>query len=601
MKTTKGKKRGIIAVSTLYISIILLILIVALLVSLKAESGHVLRYNYTTEALYIGEAGLADCTMQLSSNNFWPSFPAAPIVYTFPDGRGKYTIKFTDTSPVAADESVNNLNGNSAVDGPRGPGTVPAKTADVVVTVEHKGRILHYEGLISRGFSVPLTVPMLTSGKIEMHGNVVVAGVESATDHTSVPAGIHSNNNSNAPDIITWYDDGGEAYFSGSVSTSSANAGAISTPGAPPGAFNALSVDTNRAQMAFPLIDVETAVRFGSLSSPITVVTGGTTTVGAGDHSYPGGTINGDLVLNGANLFVDGNLEVNGTIKGSGAIYVTGDTSFKGTSEIVMDNGKSLALFSKGNVKLQGFDGTQFLEGLATANPTTFGVWYQDSKDAHEALATAVSGAYGTTWGSGSPAQTEVNEWRNVVGGSAPPPPPPAVANTPERTSAPGTYYTQDSMGEMINFLNTNYPTSESAQFVVKRLQKTRALYVDSGELDTANAGTGNPADAEQAVNYQDFDRLGSSYFQGVIYTNGALYASNEVEILGALLAKKLPGMAVGSWNPLAPASGPSLGRGDVYLGGDTHITYNKELLENPFVGSPTGPVVVVSWMGSDE
>lgn len=589
MKTAKGKKRGIIAVSTLYISIILLILIIALLVSLKAESGHVLRYNYATEALYIGEAGMADAVRQLTANNKWKPGLADKVVFDFPNGKGRYTIVFDEDNKVGSEESVNNLEQDHAVDGPRGKQTVPARTADVVVNVEYRGHTLRYEALISRGFADPITVPLLTSGKITMEGEVAISGVESATDRTSVEVGIHSNDNSNQPDIISWkkLDPDDEALINGSVSTTSDNPGAISAPAG----FTALDVTKGKAPMPFPIIDVDTAIHYGKLSPAITVNPGGNTVVNGGDHSFAGGVINGDLILNGGNLFVNGNLEVNGTIKGHGAIYVKNNTSFRGSSELHLDATKSLSLFSGGKVSLSGFDGTQFLEDIANNNPD-FKLWYDQSKQAHDALVTATNGSFGTDWGAGN---ATVEQWRNALGGTGPTPEitpavtDPAISDPadPGYIITPAVNYESDTLGKMITFLKTNYPTGESAMFLAEKLQATKDLYADGGPLQTVNDAASMPAGAANTIadlKNQDFDRLGNSLFDGVVYSNDSLYADHEVQIEGALLVKA-------SYTKT----------GDVFLGGKTKIIYNKELLENPFVGTNTGPVVVVCWLGEVE
>ena len=75
---------------------------------------------------------------------------------------------------------------------------------------------------------------------------------------------------------------------------------------------------------------------------------------------------------------------MNGTIKGNGAIFVKGDTSFRGNSELG-GSSQVLALFSEGNVKLEGFDGTQYLEAQGLSNPD-FQKWNDDAKWAHQEM-----------------------------------------------------------------------------------------------------------------------------------------------------------------------------------------------------------------------
>ncbi|MCA9779426.1 MAG: hypothetical protein KC800_22015 [Candidatus Eremiobacteraeota bacterium] len=588
MRRSKSTGRGIVVISTLLISTVLLILVVTLLLSLSNENHLVLRNAYATETLFLGEAGIADATYQLSVDNEWKPDELNPLVVDFPDGNGKYTIFFdSDDLVESSNESVNNLKGKHYVDGPRGPGTVPPYTADVVVTAEVKGRQLRYEALISRGFSEPVSVPLLTSGKIKMKGDVVVRGIESLLNPIAVDAGIHSNYSASQAGIIEWEGSGGEeAFISGEVSTTSNHPQAIQASTG----FNPGGVEEGKAALQFPYVDIDAAIASGKNSTVMVPTVGGTTSLSGGNYKYDGGVINGDLVLDGVNLFVNGDLEVNGTIKGTGAIYVAGDTSFRGSAELVTDKGFGMGLFSKGNVKLEGFDGSQFLDSIATANPLDFGKWNEDAKTAHEDLLAIIAdpdnyndGTDPGLWGN-SP-DGEVDQLRAVLGGGD-------TETVP--TGMPDAEL--DSLGKMADYLEANFAGDESAEFLVDRLRGTRNLYADGGALDEAN-DTLAPLKAEKTslrVGNQNFDKLGTSYFQGLIYTTGAIYASNEVEVVGALLAQRNSQSPQGQWN----VGGEDLRAGDVFLTGGSSLVYNKELVEDPLANVPTGPVVVCSWLG---
>ena len=344
----KKQKRGVIAISTLLISTVLLVLIVALLWSLQVESRLVLNYNRSTQALYVGEAGLADAVAQLSADNTWqpnPGGPILPLEVTFDDG-SKYSIVFdtNDGIPPTKYESVNNLDGNGTKDGPRGLGTVPPHTADVVVKVESRGSVSRYEALISRGFADPIHVPMLAAGEIKMEGAVKIRGIESLANPVSIPAGIHSNKSGNIPNVITWEGGGEDAFISGDVTTSSTSAGAVSAVGGG-GDFEVNAVQTGRPLHSYPQINLQAQVDKGMMTShDLTpqIVTGGTTSLTNRSYRYTGGTINGDLELDNVNLYVDGDLTINGSITGSGTIYVTGNTSFQGSADFTNDDNQAL-------------------------------------------------------------------------------------------------------------------------------------------------------------------------------------------------------------------------------------------------------------------
>lgn len=585
MQRCRRSLRGIIVVSTLLISTILLLLVSGLLVSINNEEHLSLRNAHATEALFLGEAGIADATYQLSASNAWEPVGTERIQVDFPEVNGRYTIEFYDgVGQVERHESVNNLDTDSSVDGPRGPATVPPKTADIVVKVELKGREFYYEALISRGFSEPVSVPLLTSGKIRMEGDVLIQGVESLGNPIPIEAGIHSNMRASTPGIIEWRggaDD--KAYISGIVSTTSGHPDAIRAPGS--GEFNVGSVEVGQASQQFPVVDIDLAVRSGRGATPLVPNPGATTTLRGRDFRFEGGVINGDLVLDGVNLFVDGPLEVNGTITGSGAIYVRGDTSLRGSAELISDE-RTLALFSKGNVKLEGFDGSQYLEERAEESEDFF-TWNEDAKWAHEELMARITqeGSYGgdaenpSTWGN-TPGG-EVDQLRAVLGSE--------TQVVPDERS-------QDSLGKMADYLEMNYAGNETADFLVQRLKDTRNLYRDGGSIDVAN-DTFNPslaAGATRRAGRQNFDKLGVSFIQGLIYTNGAVYATNEVQVVGALMAEKNGDSPEREWE----VGGERLQAGDVYLTGGSSLIYNKELVENPFASAPNGPVVVCSWLG---
>lgn len=620
----RESKKGIIALTTLMISTVLLILIVTLLLSLQGDKHSVLRQNNATESLYVAEAGFADAVLSISKDNSWA--PTSPVEVTLPNG-GKYTVVFQPVSgsSVPSDVSINNLYGYSYVNGPRGNGTVPPRTADVVIMVEANGRTERFEALISRGFSEPVSVPLLSSGKIVLKGGVEVSGIESMSSPVQIESGIHSNSYENATGIISWDGEGEDAFINGDVTTASTYPTAITATG---GTFNALNVDTGQGARQFPNVDVDLAVLVGRHATVLLPSGGGTTVVSGSDHRFNGGVINGDLELRGVNLFVNGDLEVNGTIKGSGAIYVKGTTSFRGNAELGMSGTEVLALFSKGNVKLEGFDGSQYLEARATEN-ASFATWNEQAKWAHGQILETISSTSNYTSAVGAPA--------------APPPYVDETTDAPTGTwgNEPGnvidqlrivlgednpteTYPGTDSntLEKMAVYLETNYGGNESADFLVKRLRDIRPLYQNKldaalpdatmisnynsspsqnlGLLDALNDNY-NTAGAKRAAgqsNIQNFNKLGTSYFQGVVYTNGALYASNEVDIVGALLAERKGNSPQGTWDVKGDGS-VVLNSGDVYLGGGSSLIYNKELLEDPFAGSSFGPVVICSWLGN--
>lgn len=78
----------------------------------------------------------------------------------------------------------------------------------------------------------------------------------------------------------------------------------------------------------------------------------------------PSLTINGDLNLDNALLFVDGSLTVTGSVRGTGAVVVTGSTTVNGGSGLT--SADSVALLSRGDLRLVSPSTTKYtFQGLA--------------------------------------------------------------------------------------------------------------------------------------------------------------------------------------------------------------------------------------------
>lgn len=626
-RTRRPDIRGIIALTTLMISTILLILIVALLTSLKDDKYAALEMNSRAEIEYVAEAGIAYATLQLSKNNNWK--PTSLTPHELPDGSGSFTIAFDiDGGPVGPNYSVNNLAYTTKADGPRGSSTVPGRTADVVVLAEVDGRQERYEVLISRGFSEPLGVPLLASGDITLEGPVNVQGTQTTTNPSGTPSGIHSNSREDKAGIVNWTGTGDdEAYINGEVSVSSTNPGAIGASSN----FFPDSVNHSAGSKQFPLVDVDLAVLAGGTVPNLVVNPGGTTVVSGGDRKFVGGVINGDLELDGVNLFVKGDLEVNGTIKGTGAIYVKGNTSFKGTAQLGGTNSDVLALFSKGHVSLTGFRGSQYLQERAAADPL-FADWHEQAGWAHKQLEEIISATSGYTSAVGLPVVPDVfvdeattdapdvtwgNDDGNVVDLLRV-----VLGEDNDLAAYPGTE--SNTLEKMADYLDSNYPANPSdptvnasAQYMVGRLRKAREFYQNKndapvpaniisdfnsspsnrlGALDAINDGFNATAATKSNSAMADltFKELGKSYFRGIVYTTGGVYAANEVEIVGALLSEKR-----GDSPADITINGTNVTAGSVYMEGGTTLVYHEELLKDPFSGSTFGPMVVSAWLGN--
>lgn len=89
------------------------------------------------------------------------------------------------------------------------------------------------------------------------------------------------------------------------------------------------------------------------------------------------------------------------------------------------------------------------------------------------------------------------------------------------------------------------------------------------------------------------YDKLGSSYFQGMIYTNGHVFASNNVTALGAVLVDGKGN--TGSPNPLDPSE--EFMPGELQMRNGANITFIEDFFEEGDGALKIrGPVRVRTW-----
>ncbi|MCA9795960.1 MAG: hypothetical protein KC910_29330, partial [Candidatus Eremiobacteraeota bacterium] len=184
-------------VTTLMVIGILVLMVVAVISSVHQEASLTKSYHDEVAALYIAEAGLADVMSHLEIDTAWvDGFNRQPMT-TRP---GSYTVHFNQTGDhFERWHSVNNLTGATAVDGPRGPLTVPPYTA-VIVVVGRAGSIeRQLEAVVYSEGVINVQYPLMTSGIISLSGDVEVAGLKSLHGFERVAAGIHSNSGGGRP------------------------------------------------------------------------------------------------------------------------------------------------------------------------------------------------------------------------------------------------------------------------------------------------------------------------------------------------------------------------------------------------------------------
>lgn len=619
-----GKRSGVALASVLLMSVILMVMVMALF---KSVGGQLfISKNQFDEivALNSAEAGVAR-TMQLLELS--PTFNADLIDQSMPSLRGTYTIMFWDGSGVPGpDDSVNNLFGLTPAPSSRGP--IPPNSALIICTGKLGSATRRVEALV-RGGPSSVEFPVLGAGELRFRGRMKVDGIESLSSSNPLDVEIHSSK-TGVGNMVSWDPilATDRAIVQGKVSSSSNTPDRILFDGSnAPGSYPNYDVmDFQRsAPKPAPFIDIESAVAGHSSSPGAVLPSAGTVVLNGGNHYYDTDqSIDGDLVLkNGAKIYVKGNFTVNGSITGKGAVMVTGDTALMGDATLDGSSSDYVSLLSKGNVVLRGFDGTRALDTIAALDPAdpttpqgqeTQEMW-QGVQDAMKEVQTVMALPRDQWVGDGVPEQTRFDQARGLLGND-------------DHWSLPGYGNT------VVQDLRARLPAGRTGDFLRERLDSLKiyrrvgedasrndigwdatsinniltawrnGTYDDSmgGVVDAAQTMdwttlSSSPNDLAvldqvvQVTNQLDYDRLGTAFFKGLIYSNGSIYAANEVNIVGAAMTSALDA-------PPSTVDGITLNPGDIYLNNNTRITYVKDMFDN---GTPNlagaGVISMVSWI----
>lgn len=585
-----GKKAYILG-TLLVLLPILIMMMVGLFVALDAGHGHSNAYYTRAASLCVAEAGMADALAELEGNLAWVTgFAQKPMK----DVRGNYNVTFNQgPGPFSPDDSVNNSDGTHP-DSWRGANTVPAGTVLVVVVARVGSVERRLEALVGpSSSSIELSTPLLTSGRIRMEGNVNIDGITALDDSTSVSADVHSNFLSGGSDLIEWVASGGSLLIDGIVSSSGTSGSAINLTG---GTVTG-GTQVNEAQKPIPPVNIPAQIAAKSGSPAPVIVPLGQTNIPAGDHYVAGNlNLNGDLHLDGGSLYVQGELTVNGSLSGTGSVYVGGRTLVHGDSDI---NGKNaLALFSKGNVELRGFDGTSYLQSAISSDAAATTAY----NDATWALSQLPAQMVPASWSAGAFNNNYLEQVAEVLGYQGG-----AVNPTGGRT--------RSSMFVLRDKVNT-LPAGQTRDFVAQRLDKIGRVFSGNGNyfgrtdsiaitnfnatgdtdglIDAVNdmAYTSLMPAAQAAVDQIDYNRIGAASFQGLVYTNGSFYCANEINVIGAIVVNN-----DGSSSPVT-LDGHTVNPGDLFINNGCNVTFVEDFFDNGGMGGGSGPPGVLVWMG---
>ena len=613
---TRPGQRGIALFLTLLMTGVLVIVVTALLGNARGGSVFSQDFHAKRAAYLAAESGVSVLQQRLSDN---PTYNSTVTSEATPFETGSYSYRFNSSN------CINNLEGTTPVAGPYGE--VPAGSAYIKVTGEALGHKETIECMLGRKDSDFIAAAAVASGKVFLDGDVVIEGRHSNGLMTQTSADIISNYNKD-----TWsghrplhyiQESGEQAKIDGVVRSASPSAGAISPD---------LVAAANRAvtnQNPVPLRNVDVKSLVDAKSSVNRVPPATSTTLDQiyyknGDYVVPG-----DLTLDDGELYVKGDLTVVGSIKGRGSVYVDGDTIFSGDSA-VSSKEDGIALYASGNVSLTGFNGSTYMEAITLSAGGNYNLQWRQTKDDFALLASYIgsgnearfavgSSDPNTFWGSdigklllfmSNNAASHVRHPTLGLGaqennlfdlGQL-------VDQQPDspsqrfmlrkflllRGSSVATSYngSSDNLDGVLGITYSSDEQTETAKIknFVNNDQLSNGLFnklvwIKTSRVEGSNqyAGVTN-AEIDKglikAANWLqnfEYDKLGSSYFQGAIYCRGAFYADNEVTLVGSVAVVADPKRA-DSRPDFHPVSGVTLRPGDLYLGNGTNITFVSDI-----------------------
>jgi hypothetical protein len=359
---------GVAFLSVLFLTLIVLMSVAVTVKRTLQGSQFQVQDQHSVAAFYAADSGVAEALSRWQDNKNW-----APALYTgtLNNGNSRFEIRF------GAAHSVNNLEGDAPRSSYRGAGSVPPYQALLVVTGFAGSRTRVLEVMVARGGLFPPGAALMTQERLTMQGDVTVTAVRSLADNAPQAADVSILNDADTSNHASW-DGNGAINVDGAFNSNSDNAGAI------PANIAAANVSAvRRSQHNAPPRNLRIADRVSEALSagyPQPALTGPSTTLAPGNYTLSNpGMYNGDLVLNGCNLYVSGDFRLNGSVRGNGSVFVTGATEMKGSAVITGQDNAGVALYSAGDVTLRGFNGSQFLSSfMAGAGADENGVTYSE-------------------------------------------------------------------------------------------------------------------------------------------------------------------------------------------------------------------------------
>lgn len=567
-----------------------------------------------------------------------PPTDPAELAGSAPDESWHYRIRLNDPNCF-----VPNLQSQNPVAGPHGATSVPAKSAFAVVEGWSQLRSCRVEVII--GYK-PLFNSygngVVVSGKLAARGNLQMKGVKNYLDQHEIPADVLSLvNDVHQTDVITWQKGapGDRADISGKVKVVSSNPAAFGPQlrGDPAvTGFRAEKGLVNNAPSSKPgNLNLDSYIEGAAQSHyPAPPLSGSATTLPPGNYYVNGDFVyDGDLTMDKANVFVSGRTEINGSLNGKGTLLSGSTTSIYGTAKMKTSNQAALAIYSKGDITLQGLDGLSWLKDRAhqRGNDSNSVPYEQHVSDLIDSISQQKADLEAHLRGDDPDSakfgknDSESDKLAFLTAHTDP---------AGRTTSLPFTSdpNRNDPVGHLKAML-VNEPDGREKRFMLQRLNELHGdddtgLYavrnptagsapdyladaLQTGNLNfladiindagsyNSTWGMANPHWADLSADQQgklfsllqntldnlSYGRVGTARFVGTLFTHGAIISDSKFDIAGSVIAYDN-----GSWHTAAGSPQP----GDIAFRNDTSIKY---VLDFEAAATETlGHLGVLSW-----
>ena len=585
---------------TLLLTTVIVVTVTALLATAGRNLFTASQYHQRAIATQAAEAGLARAQAVLEADVGFQGRIQEELSHS----GGSFELNITKGSPGPL-QSLNNL--ESTV--PRGlsSGELPAHSAFIVSRGTYRGHEVLLRAYVRRA-EESLLLSLLASNRIGLNKNTSIRGIQDFISSAPAPAGVHSNRTKDGT-AVSWRGPAAvdRLTTTGKITSSAKDDGSIDL--VPRAAVTAQDILANQPRRGHLNYDIEEFVALHSSSPGPAFPSTGRVVLPAGTHYYRGNQeINGDLVLEeGARIYIDGDLTVNGSIAGMGTVAVTGFTALKGDTHLSTADGNYIALLSREGVSLTGFDGTAFLDELASSNAAVAQDWNIVKNSMREVKARVSLGHDGWV-GEANDDEFDTNRYQLVMPGQG------AHGLEQAMPAGPTGEFLARKFYEMRLFYHNAWHDIDNNPIhdhdtPGQRIAAAEAITTSylSGKLRPDQGGIADAVSSQTipyhdlpvliqhsigrvttAIEAENLDKLGTAWFKGFVYSNGPVYVANEITVVGAIESQGLTGV------PSRTFEGVAMEPGDIHLAERSDLIYVNELMKTDIALGRSGLLKVL-------